>query len=465
MVASSFVLSVRLGTPALVVPAEPTPRELKTVSDLDAVRAFRHRVPFLFFFRRDQTVLNTSRSPASTIHDAISKVLVHYYPLAGRLREAGDDRKLVVDCTGQGVVFIEAESDIRLEQLGDRIRPPFPYWEKLLPELEGSMDILHSPLLHIQVTHLSCGGFVLGVWMNHVIFDATGFIQFLRAAGELATGAVRPSVWPVWERDLLSIRSTPQLPSANACKPPMFVEETPEEKAAHRMMLEDGGRAVCRSFFFGPTELSSLRKQLPPDLQSSCTTFEILAACLCRCRTVALGPEPDKLVRLVFAADMRARMTPKIPAGYYGNCVGLWGTACSAANLCNNSLQYAIELIRAAKLEINDNSLRTMMELGAANDRPAMTWSFAVSSLRHLGFDCLDFGWGAPVYGGPAAARSTMVCWVVPTRNSKEEFEGLVVELRLPAAAMDRFTVEIEKMTADVAQEHKTADGLEPSLV
>lgn len=48
------------------------------------------------------------------IKEALAKVLVYYYPLAGKLVEDSDG-KLIVDCTGEGAVFVEAVSDYELQ--------------------------------------------------------------------------------------------------------------------------------------------------------------------------------------------------------------------------------------------------------------------------------------------------------------------------------------------------------------
>ena len=80
-------------------------------------------------------------------------MLVYYYPFAGRLVE-GSNRKLLVDCTGEGVLFIEADADTTLEHLGDAIQPHCPCFEELLYDVPGSGEILGCPLLLIQVSNL-----------------------------------------------------------------------------------------------------------------------------------------------------------------------------------------------------------------------------------------------------------------------------------------------------------------------
>jgi hypothetical protein len=93
------------------------------------------------------------KDPVKVIREAIAKTLVFYYPFAGRLRE-GHNRKLMVECTGEGILFIEADADVTLEQFGDPLQPPFPCLEELLFDVPGSSGVLNCPLLLIQVNFL-----------------------------------------------------------------------------------------------------------------------------------------------------------------------------------------------------------------------------------------------------------------------------------------------------------------------
>ena len=146
--ATSLVFIVRRCKPELVVPAKPTPHEFKQLSDIDDQEGLRFQIPFIQFYKYDPSM--KGRDPVRVIREALAQTLVFYYPFAGRLRE-GPGRKLVVECTGEGIIFIEADADVTLEQFGDTLQPPFPCWEKLLFEVPGSRGILNCPLLHIQV--------------------------------------------------------------------------------------------------------------------------------------------------------------------------------------------------------------------------------------------------------------------------------------------------------------------------
>ncbi|KAJ0817786.1 putative 13-hydroxylupanine O-tigloyltransferase [Helianthus annuus] len=57
----------------------------------------------------------------------------------------------MVDCTGEGVLFIEAEAHVTLEQFGKPLHPPFPCLENLFCDLSGFGCVVGSPLVQIQV--------------------------------------------------------------------------------------------------------------------------------------------------------------------------------------------------------------------------------------------------------------------------------------------------------------------------
>ena len=147
----SLVFKVTRKSPELITPAKPTPHEYKLLSDIDDQEGFRFQIPNLQFYRKRSHFADVpGMDPVKVIREALAKTLVFYYPLAGRVRE-GAGRKLSVDCTGEGVLFIEADADVTLEQFGDDLQPPFPCYEELLFDVPGSTGILDCPILHIQV--------------------------------------------------------------------------------------------------------------------------------------------------------------------------------------------------------------------------------------------------------------------------------------------------------------------------
>jgi hypothetical protein len=99
---SSLVFTVRRCKPELVAPAKPTPHEFKQLSDVDDQEGLRFQIPVISFYKYDPSM--QGRDPVKVIREALAQTLVFYYPFAGRLRE-GPGRKLVVECTGEGMML------------------------------------------------------------------------------------------------------------------------------------------------------------------------------------------------------------------------------------------------------------------------------------------------------------------------------------------------------------------------
>lgn len=148
MATSGLVFKVRRREPELIRPARPTPYEFKRLSDIDDQESLRFQIPVIQFYPHDPAL--QGRDPVQAVRDGLARALVYYYPFAGRLRER-EGKKLVVECTGEGAMFVEADLDLRLEQFGSALQPPFPCLEELLFDVPGSGGVLDSPLILIQV--------------------------------------------------------------------------------------------------------------------------------------------------------------------------------------------------------------------------------------------------------------------------------------------------------------------------
>ncbi|XP_030472300.1 benzyl alcohol O-benzoyltransferase [Syzygium oleosum] len=435
----SLVFKVRRCEAELVRPAKPTPRERRRLSDVDDQEGLRFQIPAIQFYRGD----GTGRDPVQAVREGLARALVFYYPLAGRLREL-PGRKLVVDCNEAGVMFVEADADVTLEQFGDALQPPFPCLEELLFDVPGSSAVLDAPLLLIQVTRLKCGGFIFAVRLNHTMCDAPGLVQFMNAVGEMARGADAPSVLPVWERELLDARDPPQI----TCTHQEY--DQVEDTKGTLMPLDDMDH---RSFFFGAAQMSALRSRVPPHQHAS-SKFEILTACLWRCRTIALQPDPEEEVRVLCIVNARTKFDPPLPTGYYGNAFAFPVAVTSADKLCQNPLGYALELVKKAKADVTEEYMRSLADLMVIRGRPhfAVVRSFLVSDTTKAGFGDVDFGWGKAVYGGPAkggvGAIPGVASFYIPFRNRQGE-SGIVVPVCLPAPAMRRFVQELDALLKD----------------
>ncbi|KAF8762671.1 hypothetical protein HU200_009199 [Digitaria exilis] len=434
----ALTFTMRRREPELVGPAVPTPHDTKRLSDIDDQETVRSQAPSMFFYRGGPHAADDS---AGVIRRALGEALVPYYPIAGRLREV-EGRKLVVDCTGEGVMFVEADADVRLAALeAAGLTPPFPCADQLLFDVEGSGGILNCPLLLIQVTRLLCGGFVFALRLNHAICDAIGITQFLTAVSELARGLPAPTVAPSWSRELLEARNPPRptfphhkvfdaAPPTAAPPPPPPVD------------------MATRTFTFLPSNIDALRKRLPPNLRDTATTFELLAAALWRARTAALELSGDEHVRLMFICNIRGMPELGLPAGYYGNAAAPTAALVTVEALLAGTLGDTVELVRKAKAAVTVDYVRSILDLLVLRGRPyvAVTNLFVVSDNRRTGFHGVDFGWGPPVFDGPTSAMFGG-SYVLGVRNGGDgENNAAALPIMLPRPAMDRFASELEKL-------------------
>ncbi|KAK1426132.1 hypothetical protein QVD17_14801 [Tagetes erecta] len=420
---TSLTFTVRRHQPELVVPAKPTPQELKPLSDIDDQQILQFHVLDIQFYRGDSKMRN--KNPAS------------------RLKE-GPDGKLMVDCSGKGVLFIEGEADVTLDQFGDPLQPPFPCMEELLYDVPGSSSILDSPLILIQMTRLLCGGFIFAIRLNHTMSDGVGLVQFLSGLAEIARGATSPSILPVWQRELLCSSDRAHM---------AFTHHVYDHAIDTQGTIIPLDHMTQKSLFVTTTEISAFRSHVPIHLQNS-STFELLTACLWRCRTIALQPDPEEKMPIIWPVYAGKMFNPPLPIGYYGNVLAFLTANSTARDLCNKPLSYALDLVMKAKSSVTYKKyIRSASEVMAIKLQPEFITnrSFLVSDLTRAGLDAVDFGWGKAAYGGAAKGGVGVIPGIstlyVPYTNNKGEY-GIVIPICLPSGAMGKFLKEVNNMLA-----------------
>ncbi|KAJ0612897.1 putative benzyl alcohol O-benzoyltransferase [Helianthus annuus] len=323
------------------------------------------------------------------------------------------------------------------------------------------MTISNIQIARQIVTRLLCGGFILTVRFNHTMSDAAGFVQFMIALSEIANGASEPSTLPVWQRELLCARDPPRVTCAHH-----EYDEVDDNTNGTIVPLDDD--MEHRSFFFGPTQISAIRRFIPTHLQK-CSTFEVLTACLWRCRTMALEPNPEDEMRITCLVNARSKLNPPLPVGYYGNAICFTTAISTARDLCSKPLGHALELVMKAKSDVTDEYMRSVADFMVIKGRPHFTTTrtYIVTDVtRAGGLTEVDLGWGKPVYAGPSEAGVGNIPYVasfyVRFISHKGE-SGIVVPIWLPSAAMKRFVKELNTMLMQDnndqdLQEHKLLD-------
>jgi len=400
-------------SPSTVVrPAEPEPAPATNgaggtikLSSFDRVCAMTPITALLVFE-------HPIREAAETLKGALSRALVPYYPLSGRLVAGPDEVHMDhIRCSGEGVEFVAASANRALKDVEFFARSPGTTTPQLVEEL---IAIFHpaercgpaDPLLLMQVTEFSCGGFVVAVTWNHGVADGVGMAQFLQAVGELARGSPSPSLAPVrWDESLLSLPP----PTVQSNKPLGLVclDVTVPSSTIERIRAEFHERANSNG------------------RHRTCTEFEAVATVLWQCRTRAIASNPDFPALLTFTADVRRHVKAK--DGYYGNCIGTQRVMATAGTVAKADVTDLIEMIKRAKDEVPDQLLAKNDDGCNGDDQqPAMDEKLLdelrynllhLSTWRNIGFEKVDFGGGTP---------ERVMCYMQP---SIQEWPYCVVSL------------------------------------
>ncbi|CAN6324377.1 unnamed protein product [Urochloa humidicola] len=433
--------TTRRSKPELVAPSRPTPHETKHLSDLDKFRNHHEFTVVACFFR---SAGRMPKDTAKAIQAALAEALVYYYyyPVAGRLRELPSG-KLAVECTEEGVVFVSAEADIELNDLKPLVLP-FPRDGELVCDNVGDVGVvLGKPLLFMQVTQFKCGGFALGLHIMHCIADGFGWSQFMKAVADLARGEPAPLVLPVWERELLTARRTPNTAAAYRAFRPLVegtgvVDDVPHSTPPEAM--------ASRCFLFGRREIAALRGHLPARLRRRCTDFDVLAAVTWQCRTAALGYEAGQKVRLYFPSSAHGGRRGgflRVPRGYYGNALLYVIAEVAAGELRGGGgLRRAAEAVCEGKGGLTPEYARSTVDLVASlrGRRLLFDGVFVVSDVTEFVGDGLDFGWGEWAGGGVVGPK--IASFHTRCKDGDDE-ECVVVSMLLPDVIMERFQQEL----------------------
>ncbi|KAK3030568.1 hypothetical protein RJ639_039446 [Escallonia herrerae] len=393
-------LTVKRGEPSFIPPAEETQKGLYYLSSIDRNNAMT--VPTLYVFKHND---QGNVKAAEVIKDALSKVLVHYYPLAGRMA-VDTEGKLTVDCTGEGAVFVEAEANASIEIIGDLRKPDF------------------------SVTKFECGGFVVGLYTNHCILDGFGGMQFINSWGETARG-LPLQINPHLDRSILKPRNPPKIEFPH--------HEFDQIEDISNTINLDKEDLIHKSFIFDPEQLKQLKIKVMEDGDlAKCSSFEALVALTWKLRTKALSLHPNQRIKLLFAVDGRSRFDPPIPHGYFGNCVVHTYVISSAGEISENPISSTVRLVLEAIGKVTDKYIRSVIDYIELNRlQPSLSATLMISTWCKLPFDSTDFGWGVPHVSGLATVVESKEIILFLAHGSDRKSINVLVSL--PASAIKIF--------------------------
>ncbi|XP_010527105.1 PREDICTED: shikimate O-hydroxycinnamoyltransferase [Tarenaya hassleriana] len=350
------------------------------------------------------------------LKEALSKALVPFYPMAGRLKR-DDDGRVEILCNAAGVLLVLADTPSVIDDFGDFA--PTLLLRQLIPTVDYSGPIDSYPLLVLQVTFFKCGGASLGVGMQHHVADGFSGLHFINAWSDMARG-LDLTIPPFIDRTLLRARDPPQ---------PAFhhVEYQPPPSMKNPVDPSKAGpdNTTVSIFKLSRDQLNALKAKSKEEGNTiNYSSYEMLSGHVWRSVCKARGLADDQESKLYIATDGRSRLRPPLPPGYFGNVIFTATPVAVAGDLHSKPTWYAAGQIHNALVRMDNEYLRSALDYLemqpdlSALVRGAHTFkcpNLGITSWVRLPIHDADFGWGRPIFMGPGGIPYEGLSFVLPS--------------------------------------------------
>ncbi|XP_059457355.1 shikimate O-hydroxycinnamoyltransferase-like [Corylus avellana] len=427
-----MIMDMKVKESTMVRPAGETPKRALWSSSLDLV-VTRFHTPSVYFYRPTGAA---NFFDARVLKEALSKALVPFYPMAGRVKR-DEDCRIQIDCNAEGVLFVEAEMDSVLCDFGNFA--PTLELRQLIPAVDYSKGIDSFPLVVVQVTHFKCGGVSLGIGLQHLLGDGLAGLHFVNTWSDMARG-LDLTIPPFINRTLLRARNPPQ---------PAFqhVEYQPSPPMKTPLQSIDTTTTVSM-FKITREQLKTLKTKFKDDVNTNTvrySSYEILSGHVWKCVTMARALPDDQETKLYVAVDGRSRLHPPLPPGYFGNVIFITTPIALAGDLQSKPTSYAASMIHHALALMDDEYLRSALDYlelqpdVSALVRGAHTYrcpNLGITSWTRLPIYEADFGWGRPIFMGPGGIQYEGLSYILPSPTNDG---SLSVAIALQSEHMKEF--------------------------
>ena len=423
-------MAVNIKASHTIKPCEATLEGVSSLSEWDQTGVTTH-VPTIYFYKPSKEWLESPNLIIDSLKESMSRALVHFYPLAGRVRWIGQGR-LELLCNGSGVELIEAESSTELSDFGDFSCTS--QFKELVPEVDYDKPIDELPLMYAQVTVFGCGGLSLGVTISHIVADGQSALHFMNEWARLARGEPIETA-PYIDYTLLKAQDTPriQIPQGIDLIPPvpllMGKEDNLEERKKPTM--------VC-ILPLTKEQVNNLKeaanKGLDDEKVRPYSRYEVVAAHVWRSACKARGHPYEQPTGLGFSIDIRGRMNPPLPPKYFGNAIldvvalGRFGEIeTQPLSFTCGKIREAIEKADDEYVWANIECFKTLPDFTPFQDLHSRKResgplsgpfygnpNIGVISWLNLPIYGLDFGWGKEIHMGPGTHDSDGDFLVLP---------------------------------------------------
>ncbi|XP_058724737.1 spermidine hydroxycinnamoyl transferase-like [Vicia villosa] len=391
-----------------VTPMEPTWNGYLPLTEFDQIDITSY-APLLFYYRPPRNWLTPPTKIAATLKESLSRVLIHFYPFAGRLRST-DNNRFELECNAKGVQFIEAaeSTSSALSDLGD-FSCSNNYCSYLFPQVDYTLPIPDRPLLIVQLTHFKCGDISISLLLSHVITDGQSATHFIDEWARVARGESLKRV-PFLDRNIL--RNKEPCNGVNEwkfAKPPLLLENSESN------LDERKKKTTVAIIQLSKAQIERLRKISNESWNKSSnersyTIYETITGHIWRSACKARGLKIDQPTVFGIVVNFKSRVKPSLPKTYFGNAIVNVVATSLAGDLMSKPLGYASSRIKEAIEKVNDEYVRlTLTEyIKKDYDRTKIRYdtvppfyrnpNLGAVSLMMFSFANFDFGWGKELY-------------------------------------------------------------------
>ncbi len=298
-------------------------------------------------------------------------LLLDYYPhLTGRLHINPSDGSPEIDRLGTGMELLVGQC--RDQLAGHIALPNLPAGgNALMAPFDASLEaVCRGPILTIQHTRFACGSVALGVRLLHIVSDADGFFQLMRALAELYRGVrsaeldtsdptpgipylAHPPCIRSYMAELGAEMTTVERLSSLRFKPSLFyIKPSAEAEASSSTTVTPPlaffpPAVIGRSLRFSSNELKALKAHATHPTESPASwisTFHALSAHLyqqiyrARLQLRIQDPSLNEMSPPDFLTPVNLRSNLGLPPDYFSNALFCPYTALPLVVLANGPL-------------------------------------------------------------------------------------------------------------------------------
>ncbi|KAJ0785414.1 putative transferase [Helianthus annuus] len=369
-----------------IKPSVPTPSNLKhyKIGFIDELAPFMDVAIVLFFTKNT----NHNSKFGDQLEKSLEKTLTRLYPLAGRFVEESQ----TIDCNDEGVEFIQAKVNIKLEDiLGLEVNA------RSIKELLPLKTIPHDKVLTIQLTTFECGGVALGVSATHKVVDTSTLCTFVNE-------------WAAMNREENDIKfTTPGFISsslfpARRVRPILIPFITDEDLLS---------KYTWKKLSFSESDISNMKAKAITNARIS--KVQLVSATIWKA-LIGVDRVTHGYLResmLSQAINLREKMASPIPSYSCGNLWGLCSTTVKTNEELENLLNYSVKKTIDEYSKVHHDSEQGQMivlnSILNVTNTPLSTNIIISTSWCKFPFYEADFGFGKPIWAVP---------WTTPMKNA-----------------------------------------------